>query len=78
MSLFLPSITRVIGQLQQHGLTYAMLATMLRACQRKDTGRCIFHVGQGKIVGFEVPLASQEAPDARESLTNASSRVDTE
>jgi hypothetical protein len=78
MNLVLSSVIRTIGQLQQHGLTAAMLLTLLQACQRKETGRCILHIGQGKIVGFELPLASQEALGERESLTNASYRVDTE
>jgi hypothetical protein len=78
MNLVLSSVIRVIGQLQQHGLTAAMLLTLLQACQRKETGRCILHIGQGKIVGFELPLASQEEPEARESLTNPSYYADTE
>jgi hypothetical protein len=78
MSLLPRSVLRVIAQLQHYGLTYAMLATMLQACQRKETGRCIFHVGQGKIVGFELPLVRHEVPEDTLSLTNASYRVDTE
>jgi hypothetical protein len=65
MSLLSRSVLRVIAQLQHYGLTYAMLATMLQACQRKETGRCIFHVGQGKIVGFELPVVGGEALEER-------------
>lgn len=64
MSLrMLPSVIWLIGQLQVHGLTAAMLNTFVHACQRQDTGRCIFHVCQGKIVGFELPIGRQESEE---------------
>jgi hypothetical protein len=70
----LPSVIRLIGQLQAQGLTAAMLNTFVQACYRQDTGRCIFHVCQGRIVGFELPIGRQDfeeqQADDNSCLTN--------
>ena len=71
MSLRVPSVIALIGQLQQRGLSYAMLHTFLAACKRQAPGRFVFHLGaEGKIVGCEARQETDEGCDYTSSLTN--------
>ena len=54
MSLSVPSLLGLLGQLQRHGLTYAQLAAFVAACRAQHSGPVVFRLTQGHIRGVDV------------------------
>jgi hypothetical protein len=60
VSLRAPSLIGLLGVLQRHGLTYAMLAACVAACRAEHSGQVILQVAHGRIRSVEVqPSAPQ-------------------
>jgi hypothetical protein len=49
MSLRAPSLMGLVGVLQQHGLTWSMIAACVAACRAQHSGTVIFQVAEGRI-----------------------------
>ena len=60
MSLRAPSLIGLLGILQQHGLTYALFATFVRACQAHHSGPIVFQVAEGRIRSVEVHVSVRQ------------------
>ena len=48
-----PSCLALLGVLQAHGLTYALLERLATYCQQAKTGSFIFHTHEGQIMAYE-------------------------
>ena len=70
MSLRAPSLLDLLVQLQQRGLTHAILHALLTACDCKEPGRFLLHLGaEGKIVGCESRQKTLHGDAEKEHLT---------